>query len=313
MGARSGLAAQVMLAIETTKNTRIVPTAAIPFTSENITGGAAQTKSKALRAGRRMPHKFAAGTKLWTGPISMELQSETIGKLLRLMFGTVNTTGAGPYTHTYSAGDLPSATVQIGRPESDSDTVNAYDYIGSMCRTWSLEVNPANTFVNLQLDLACYDEDLAQTLATPTYAAGTPLLFSHGALTVAGSALCFDTLTLNGDNALRILHKVCAADAGRPTISEQGERTYGGTFTADYIGYTAYQRFVNGTEGALVLAFNAGASAQLTFTGNVRYTGTTPVVTGPEVVKQPAPFEFMHATSDASALTVVLINTDTVA
>jgi len=302
-----------MMAIETTKNTRATPTVALPFVQENMTGGPEQKKSKALRAGRRMPHKFSAGVKLWGGQFNMELQSESIGKLLRLMFGTVNTTGAGPFTHTYTIGDLPSGTFQKGIPQADSDTVDPYDYLGGMCRSWSLEVNPANTYVNLMLDLAFYDELLNQTLATPTYAAGTSLLFTHGSLTVAGSALCFDTLTLNGDNGLRVAHKVCAADAGRPTITEQNERVYGGTFTADYEGLTQYQRFVNGTEGALVLAFSAGASASLTLTGNVRYTGTTPVVTGPEVVKQPAPFEFMHATADASALAPVLINTDATA
>jgi hypothetical protein len=67
---------------------------------------------------------------------------------------------------------------------------------------------------------------------------------------------------------------------------------------------------VAGTEASLVVALNAGANAQMTFTLNIVFTGETPQVTGPEMIKQPLPFEVTSATSDAAAATLVLINDD---
>ena len=45
--------------------------------------------------------------------------------------------------------------------------------------------------------------------------------------------------------------------------------------------------------------------------GNVHFLpDATPTVTGPEVVKNPINFEFVHATSDSSAITAVVKNGD---
>jgi hypothetical protein len=86
-----------------------------------------------------------------------------------------------------------------------------------------------------------------------------------------------------------------------------------GEIALDFVNYTAYSRMIAGTEGALVLAFNAGASAQLTITMNVFYTDAAMNVSGPGLVKQTLPFEVISATSDAAAITAVLINSDATA
>ena len=55
---------------------------------------------------------------------------------------------------------------------------------------------------------------------------------------------------------------------------------------------------------------SSGASESLTIAGNIRFTGETPVVSGPEILEQPLPFVFTSATSDAAAITATLVNTD---
>jgi hypothetical protein len=72
---------------------------------------------------------------------------------------------------------------------------------------------------------------------------------------------------------------------------------------------TALNRFINGTEAALVLTFNAGASAQTTFTMNVRFDGEDPDL-GAELLEQPLSFKAVSSTSDAAALTVAVVNAD---
>ena len=64
----------------------------------------------------------------------------------------------------------------------------------------------------------------------------------------------------------------------------------------------------------LILAFDAGASAKLTTTMNViLQSDATPVIEGEGIIKYKVPFEVIHATSDASACTMVLVNTDATA
>jgi hypothetical protein len=67
-----------------------------------------------------------------------------------------------------------------------------------------------------------------------------------------------------------------------------------------------------GTEGSMVLAFVSGTSS-LTITMNVFYTGESANVTGPGLVKQGIPFEVISGTSDAAAITAVLVNSDSAA
>jgi hypothetical protein len=67
---------------------------------------------------------------------------------------------------------------------------------------------------------------------------------------------------------------------------------------------------VNGAEAALSLAFDAGTGAKLTIAGNVRFDGSTPNVSGPELLEQALPFKFVSVTSDAAAFTVTLENAD---
>jgi hypothetical protein len=73
---------------------------------------------------------------------------------------------------------------------------------------------------------------------------------------------------------------------------------------------TQFNRFANGTQTALTVVLNAGAAAQLTFSGNVFYPEGQAIVADEGKTKQPIAFEFLSGTNDASALTVTLINGD---
>lgn len=310
----TGTAAFAGFAIEGTKNTRQAPNRWVPITQEALKCEQTFLKSQGLNGGRRYPVRKTKGTKSIAGPVTMELQAETIASALRACLGgTVVTTGAGPYTHTIAGGALPSTTWQIMRPFAGLTTLQPFDYIGCMVNTWTLSQNP-NEFGSLQLDMFAYDEVTDQSAGTYAPAATiTPLTFQSLTITTPDGAVCFDSFTLSGTNAIEQSFKSCATDAGRAVIREAGQKSVTGSLQGDFAAITAYSRYLAGTEGPLVIAYNAGASAQLTLTMNVFYTGETPNVTGPGVVKQGIPFEVISTTSDAAAITAVLINTDTTA
>lgn len=147
-------------------------------------------------------------------------------------------------------------------------------------------------------------------LASASYdSALSPFTWTEASVTVGGSSACIKSLTLSGDNNLKTDRRCL----GGPFIHDQaalGKRTYGGTMVADFDGLTQYRRFANATEAAVVVAFNNG-SQSLTLTANVEFTGETPKISSAsDILEQPMPFTVLSSTSDAAALTAVLINSE---
>jgi hypothetical protein len=309
-----GTGASFGFAIETTKGTRVAPNRFTPFLSETLKANQEFIRSAALSGGRQYGQRKALGSKLPGGGISFELQPQTTASLLRLCFGgSVVTTGAGPYTHTMAGGVLPSATMQILTPQVDTITNEERDYLGAMVNGWTINCTPGE-FVTLDLDIRAFDEVINQAAATYAPSATiTPFTFQHLTLTAPDVTICPDSVTLTGNNNLVHDPKSCATDAGRAYPKPGGMKTVTGSIELDFVNFTAYSRMLAGTEGALVLAFNAGAGTTLTITMNVFYTDAAMNVSGPGPVKQSLPFEVISATSDAAAITAVLVNSDATA
>lgn len=310
MALTSGLAGQFGFEKESTPGTYEAPTHFLEFLDESIKLEIEQVSSNGIRAGRRTKHNITAGAQVVRGSSTHELTTETTGGLLELCFGAVNTTGASdPWTHTFTPGDLASGTVQVGTPGTGG-TVHPRSYTGMKVSAWELTVDPSTNFVILRIDWVGQAETTAESLETASYSTFTRVTFKHATFSLGGSEVCVDQISIRGDNALDVNNKVCSTNPGYPTISEAGMRSYTGTATADFADLTQYNRYKNATEVAFSLALAVSANDDLTITGNVHFMGETPNVTGAEVLKQPIPFEFVHATSDASAITAVLKNGD---
>lgn len=308
MPVNSGLRAQLGVAIETTVGTYTAPDHFLELLSETLKFTKNPLVSAGLRAGRRTRHRTTFGTQQTAGGVRVESAAEAQGILWRLAMGAVATTGAGPYTHVFTPGDLPSATFQVGKPGTGG-TVHPHSYLGSYVNGWELSVT-AGEFVNMSVDLVGSNEVTNESLASATFPSLTPLTFAHATLTMSGGSECFDSLTIAGANNLDVHFPVCATNPGHPRIRESARREYSGTFNGDFSDLDFYDDFRNGTAATLTLALNAGTSAQLTLSGNCKFWGDTPNVAGPEVLKQQVPFVFESITGDSNALTVTLINGD---
>lgn len=309
----TGLNAQIGYAVEVTPGTFVTPTKFLEFVPPlGLRQMPTQMKSNAIRANRVLPHAFAVGPSSVEGPVRHELVAESIGTLLRGMIeGTAVTTGAGPYTHTYDFSTEPaSMSAQVGLPSSAS--VHPMSYAGLRVQRWRINVAPGDVFATLEIDWIGKSADIDGTpaLASATYPTFTRFTFAHATFTLAGSEVCVDNISLEGTTGYASEHKICTTDAGTPTLFRADKPSVTGSVVTDLAGLTQLGRLVAGTQTALVVAFNAGASAQLTFTGNVFYTGEAPQIQNAGKVKETVAFEFLSATSDAAALTVTLINSD---
>lgn len=311
MAIGSGLAAQFGFGLETTVGTAVTVDHFAEFSSENMQAAVQRIESSGLRAGRRTRHAWAEGTRQVGGTVNFELVNNDVGLLFQAALGTVTTTtspGGPPYLHTFTPGDLPSLTVQLGKPDV-AGTVQPYTYNGCFVESWELAANPGE-MATMAMTFTGWDETTGTALESASYPSLVRFTYAHGSLSVGGSAVCVDDVVVRGNNGLNVYHQICSTSSGLPTIREAAMRDYSGAATADFSSLTQYQRFRDGAEAALSLVFTASTGAVLSITGNVRFDGESPVVSGPETLKQPIPFVFTSITSDASVLTVALTNTD---
>lgn len=314
MGLASGLNSQLGFVAEDTYGTYKAPTRFAEFNNESLKLDIDRINSKGIRAGRRVLHRWAAGVQRVTGDIELELAPQGSGLLLHHMFGAVNTTGASdPYTHTFTPGatDGKSLTVQFNRPDI-SGTNRVFSYLGCKITDWELNA-AVNEFLIAKLSLYGSHETTAESLAAASYPTGfSPFVFTHGSLTVSGSEVAIRSCNLKGSNGFKVdRHFIQGTNPSRPKEPlEAAQREYGGTFVGDFESLTQYNRFVNGTEAALVLAFDAGNGRSLTITTNVRFDGETPNVGGQDLLELNVPFMCVSSTSDAAAITAVLVNGD---
>lgn len=313
MAAPAGISAQIGFKSESTYGTAVtVDQFHAGFVSESIKQEIARIESAGLRAGRRVTHAWKSGGQTVGGSLTLELWDEPLATLLTHMFGTVATSGSGPYVHSATPGSLSgqSLTLQIGRPDI-AGTVQPFTYAGCKIPSWTL-TGSVGEIAQLQLDISAQSETTATALASASYPTAAPFVFTEGSLSIGGTAVAvIQEMSLSGNNTLATdRHRIGAA-----TVQEQleaGLREYTGSLTADFEDLTAYNRFVNGTEVAQVMKFDNGTD-DLTITTNTRYDGETPAVGGPEQLTQPLPFKALSGTSDAAAITCVLTNAETAA
>jgi hypothetical protein len=151
--------------------------------------------------------------------------------------------------------------------------------------------------------------------ATASYPSGmVPLSFVHGALTVGGVATDITSFSLSCD--MNLPERWFFGGINKEPL-DQG-RTITGEFESEFEDTSIYQRFVTGTEAALVLTFSTAAQG-LYVTGTtpysltitcpaVRYDGETPNVDGPEIIGQTTPFTVLN-----DDMTLVIVNGDATA
>lgn len=148
-------------------------------------------------------------------------------------------------------------------------------------------------------------------LASASYPSNLiPMRFKNGALSLFGTAVSVKSFSVKGDNKLTYDERRFAGSTriGKEQVS-QALREYGGDVLLEFDnGFTEYNRFKYGTQGALSLVLTVGSNT-ITITENIVYTGETPAADGMGIVDQKLPFMALGST-DAAAVTIVAVNAD---
>ena len=315
MTLRTGLAAQMGVALETTHGTFVAPSRFFEFNSESMTQGIERLESAGLRAGTRVirSDRWRSGSKTAGGSIEHDLVDTNLGILLEHCLGSVATVdvgaGAGAFEHTFTPGDLPEGlTVQVGKPDS-AGTVHPFSYLGCKVASWTLK-GAVGEIGKLEIEYTAQDETTAQALAAATYPANNLLVFVDASLTIAAGAVNVRSVEIAGGNSLDADRRFLGSQI-RTEPREADMRPFDGTIEAEFLTLADYNRFINGTEAALVFKFEgstdieAGFPPRLQVEMNVRFDGETPEVGGPEEVPLSLPIKGIDdGTGPDSAITV---------
>lgn len=300
----SGLNAQLGVAAEATLGTAVAVTRFFEFLSEGLKMDIARIKSGAVGRGGGLvrSHQWAPGRKTVAGDLSLETHNVGQGLLLKHAFGGVATSqpSAVPdptvFDHVFTLGSLAGLglTYQAGRPDEDG-TVHPFTYNGVVVTglTLGCQLDQIGT---LSLSLSGVDETTGTALAAPSYPTGLELLtFTGASLEIAGSAKDAASFSFQLDNGLKVDRGNLGSDTRSKPLGT-ARRAITGTIDATFLGLTAYNRFVNGTEAQIVATLEGSTISnafthQLKVTANVVFNGDAPTVSGPDELRQNLPFE----------------------
>lgn len=315
MPIRSGLALQLGTAEETVYGTPVTVNKFYPIRSESLSNDIGRNESEGIVSGQRVitSDQWYAGKKNPTGDAALEVETKGFGRWFKHAMGGVVTSqpAAGPsptvYLHTFTPGDLPtSQTVQVGKPDVSTGTVNPFTYHGVTIGSWKLE-QKVDDFLLFTPSLIAEEEENSTGLAAVTYAAGRKQFsWVTSSYTLAGSPFNVKTFSLDGNNGVAD-DRYFQGSQLRKRPEEQAMRVYNGNLEGEFESLTAYQRFTSGTEVPLVATFTGpiiedALLYQLVITANVRFDGTTPPGAGRGIIQQQLPFKVIDNTTTSLKL-----------
>lgn len=304
------MAGQVGWKSESVWGTAVTVDTFVPVTQHSLTIDEGLMRPSGIRAGRRTKQPGKLGARKVSGSTELELPNVSIAVLLKHLFGAVVTTGAGPYTHTLTPGAAlgDSLTLQ-GGIEDAGGTVRPFTASGVKPGSWELSCS-VGEFAMLSFDWTAKDIVTATSLATASYASGlSPFTFVEGSITVNGSAVASaNAVTLSCEKGLRDDRHVLGSRYIREQL-EEDRFEFTSEIEADFEDLTVFALGVAATQVASVLTFNNGTDT-LTITCSGQIIGDPPSLENNGLESQTIRLEHSHATSDASAVTAVLVNTE---
>lgn len=258
------------------------------------------------------------------GSVQFEVMDQGFGRFLKHMLGAVATTQPDAansptvYAHTFTPGDLSgkSLTLQKGIEKTDG-TVQAFTYHGAKIPSWSFSIDN-DGILQLDLEFDAKEEVTSTALAVWSVPTLVPFHFAQGTLKVAASTIAtVSAATMAGQNALKTDRYFLGQSGTKLEQRENEYRGASGELTAEFENLTDfYDRFKADTSAVLELQFvgaliSDNEYTQLTITHkDVRFTGETPQIGGPDVPEVTVPWEaFEDASGDS--VEIVLQNTET--
>lgn len=265
-----------------------------------LTSNGLRAGTRNLRRGSRRVLSARSGM----GDVTLEVATTGMGRWFQHMLGgtpVVAQQGAtAAYLHTYTLGSLAgkSLTVQKGLRDEAGTTVSPFTFHGCKVTSWEFTIS-VDQILQVRVSLDSEDVDTSTALAAHSYGSTKLFHFAQGTLKVAGSSVArvLDS-TVSGDNALKTDSYFLGSGGLKAEPAPNDYPSVTGSLTGEFLDRSVfYDRFAADSSAELILEFVgaviAGAhNERLTIkVPDVRFTGETPKVGGPDLVMQNVPWE----------------------
>lgn len=312
MAIGSGIGSSFGIATESAFNTGVTVSRFYEFTSESTNYNKNTSVGMGLRAGGLLPRsqRRVVTTFDATGAVTLDLPTRGLGLLLAHSMGSFPSKAGSSFTFTLGDVYGKSFTSQVGVPQYGG-TVTPKTLTG--CKISSFDIT-ANTgeIASGTFNIDAAGLTTATSLATPSYSlSGSIFHFAQGAITVDGSAVAnIKSFNISVDNTLKTDRYNLGSSGAKVEQTINGFRKITGSVTAEFTDTTLLAKFLADTTTALSLTLTASGTEALQITVSaVKFDGSAPAVSGPEVIDVDFSFEAYDNGSDAP-LTIVYTTPD---
>lgn len=281
----------------------------LPFARESVQLTRDLISSNTLRATRNSARPVL-GNKIIKGSIHLELQAN-IGTWFKAALGSVNTTGTGPYTHTFKIGELPSLLIE----KAFTDTGEYYKYNGCLINKMNLNVKPEG-FQELVFDIVAAKETISTFPfdSTPTELSFVPFTGFEAAIEEGGSPILIVTeFNLTLENNLN--YEYVIGGGGEIYSLRAGKAKVSGNIRVLYENKTLYEKAKNSTDSSLKVKFIRGTGTGSEgneyleiYIPKLKYLPATPIADGDKGILIELPFEGFTDSIDESSIVITLKN-----
>ena len=196
------------------------------------------------------------GFEMAGGTIELPLVYKGIGLLLKSAIGSVATTGAGPFLHTFNpSADLPSMSINVQRGTGSSEK-----FEGCMVSTMTLSCE-AGGEARASFEIIA-ETALSRTgaLSSPTFGDGAQIFhFQSSTLSYDSNTYSMRSMELSLDNKLERVNYLGSKLTTQPQISDVREVTL--TVTMDLEDNNLYNSQISGTASNVEVTFTSGADS----------------------------------------------------
>jgi len=286
--------------------------------TSGVTDKRSQIESPVLRS-TRQPSAPILGNLDVSGPLNVLVDAEGFGFLLKHLLGEPAVTGAGPYVHTFKAGNTAPAGMVLEHDHTDQSSGN-FKRLFNGCKINNLAITvPQEGHSTAVFDILgkTLTADAASFDATPTDLGHSPFSGFDAAIEEGGASLATATdVTLNVTNNMDGGNYTIDGSGGLRTDIPEGMIGVSGNFNALFDSTTLLDKAVAGTTSSLKLTFSRGDG--LGSAGNesveflipeLKYAVAGPEVSGPQGLLVPMSFMgFFGSSSEATAFQAIVKN-----
>ena len=296
---------------ESTYGTRVAPASFLEVNSENFKGEQSYISRPTLRSASQ--NYKVRSKKSVSGGFAFPFPWEGAEQLIEHAMGSVVTTGAGPYTHTYALEDLlpTGLTFHVNRDAAALGAGSAFEYEG--CHIASLKFSQeAENFLICEVGVLGEDwRNLA--VATPTFPTFDGVDWEHlsaftidpGGTPVALSVRSWELMIENtlADDRFILGSRV------RRGLGRSGQRKITGKVECEFENINAYAKFRDLTLDDIVISLVSGSKSLTFILPNLAFQGEDPEASDAGPMYLSLNFEAFQSAAPNDELVVALINT----